>query len=214
MVLGMFEFGSLNKVLKKLMVTLRDFKKTAYHHYGKSPFSFIKFLYYSGIRINTFFVYENDLSRELPEHNLDPDFRVVKPTLEELARFREGLELTREFYYDKIYNAKTCYLVFKGDEIALIYWVLFRGDYSRFLILSDGVTELNYQTTLPKFRGNHLMAKMTAYISKDLKRAGYKKVMAVPHELNYPAIKCFERTGFIKISKIKTLGPLNKKMNV
>lgn len=86
----MFEFGSLNKNLNKLLLTLRDFKKTAYHHYGESPFSFLRFLYYSGVRINTFFVYENDLLRELPEHNLESDYRVVKPTLEELVRMRDG----------------------------------------------------------------------------------------------------------------------------
>ena len=174
----------------------------------------IKFLYYSGIRINTFFVYENDLTMELPEHNLDPEFNVMKPTLEELAKIREGLDLPREFYYDKIFHVNTCYLVFKGDELAKIYWVLFKGDYNRFLILSDSVAELNYNTTLPKFRGKQLMAKMMIYISQDLKKAGYKKVMGVIHEFNPPALKAIEKAGFRKIAKIRTLGPFNRKMKV
>jgi len=204
----------LGKPLTKLFITLRDFKKTAYHHYGETPFSLIRFLYYSGIRRNTFYVYENNLARELPEHNLESDYRVVKPTLEKLTRIREGKVLPREFYYDRIYHAKTCYLAFKGDELAYIHWVFFKGDYSRFLILRDGVAELNYNTTLPKFRGDWLSAKMMAYISQDLKKKGYKKVMGVIHEFNYPSIKCIERAGFRKITKIQALGPFHRKLRV
>jgi len=152
--------------LKKLLSTTSNFKKTAYHHYGHSPLSLLKFMYYSGIRINTFIVYENDLTKELCEHNLETDFRVVKPTMEELKKIRSGMDLSREFYYDRIYNAKTCYLAFKDDKVAYIHWVFFKGDYSRFLILRDGIAELNYNTTMPEFRGIWLSAKMMAYISK------------------------------------------------
>lgn len=205
---------TISGLINKLLITVKDFKKTAYYTYGDTPISLLKFIYYSGIRINTFFVYENDLTRELPEHNLDSFYRVTKPTLVELARIRDGKELPMEFYYDNIFYAKTCYLVFKEDDLVLIYWVLFKGDYSRFLILGDKVAELNYQTTLPKFRGNHLMEKMTAYISRDLKEAGYKKLMAVPNEFTYPSIKSFERTGFKKIAIIKTLGPINRKIRI
>jgi len=201
-------------LLRKIVVTLKNFKKTAYHHYGKKPSSLFKFLYYSGIRINTFMVYENDLTRELPEHNLESEFRVMKPSLEELAKIREGMDLPREFYYDKIFNTKTCYLVFNGDELAKIYWVLFKGDYNRFLILSDDVAELNYNTTLPKFRGRQLMAKMMVYISHDLKSAGYRRVMGIIHEFNFPALKAIEKAGFRRIAKIRTLGPFNRKMKV
>jgi len=210
----MNRLSTLNRVIIKFFVTVKNIKKIAYYYYGETPLSLLKFLYNSGLRINTFIVYENDLTRELPEHNLDPGYRVIKPTLDELAKIKEGKELPREFYYDDIFNAKTCYLVFKENELALIYWVLFKGDYSRFLILGNKVAELNYQTTLPKFRGNHLMEKMTAYISRDLKEAGHKKLMAVPNEYNYPSIKSFERTGFKKIAIIKTLGPFNRKIMI
>jgi len=200
--------------LHKFFLTIKEFKRTAYHHYGETPLSFARFLYYSGIRMNTFHVYENDLTRELPEHNLDPEFRVIKPTLEELVRIRRGRVLPREFYYDKIYHAKTCYLAFKGEELAYIHWVFFKGGYSRFLILRDGVAELNYNTTVPKFRGNWLSAKMMAYISKDLKEVGYRKVMGVIHEFNYPSIKCIKRAGFREITRIKALGPFHRKLMV
>ena len=196
------------------MVTARDFKKTAYHHYGRHPFPILSFIYYSVIRINKFYVVENNLLRELPKHNLDQDYRVVKPSLEELDRIRKGLELPREFYYDQIYHAKTCYLAFKGDELAYIHWVLFKGDYNRFLILGDGVAELNYNTTLKKFRGNKLMAKMLAYICEDLKKEGYSKAMGVIHELNPPSIQAAESVGFKKVGKIMAWGPFNRRMKV
>jgi len=200
--------------LKKLLSTTSNFKKTAYHHYGHSPLSLLKFMYYSGIRINTFIVYENDLTKELCEHNLETDFRVVKPTMEELKKIRSGMDLSREFYYDRIYNAKTCYLAFKDDKVAYIHWVFFKGDYSRFLILRDGIAELNYNTTMPEFRGIWLSAKMMAYISKDLQEEGYKKVMGVIHEFNIPSIKCIKRAGFVEVARIRAPGPFNRKLAV
>jgi RimJ/RimL family protein N-acetyltransferase len=206
--------NNLSMPLSKLLVTLKNFKKTAYHHYGDTPFSFLRFLYYSGIRVNIFFVYENDLTKELAEHNLDSDFKVIKPTLNELAKIRGGRVLPREFYYDRIYNAKTCYLAFKGDELAYIHWVFFKGDYSRFMILSDRVAELNYNTTLPKFRGNWLSAKMMAYISRDLQEEGYKKVMGIIHEFNTPSIRCIKKAGFKEVGQIRALGPFHRKLRV
>jgi RimJ/RimL family protein N-acetyltransferase len=139
---------------------------------------------------------------------------VVKPSLEELERIREGKELPREFYYDRIYHTKTCYLVFKEDELAYIHWVLFKDDYNRFLILGDKVAELNYNTTLKKFRGDKLSAKMIAYICEDLKKAGYLKAMGVIHEFNPPSIQAAEIAGFKKVGKIRAWGPFNLKVKV
>jgi RimJ/RimL family protein N-acetyltransferase len=166
------------------------------------------------LRINTFIIYKNDLTKKLPPDNLDPEFEVIKPTLEELDKLRLGKTLPREFYYDKIYNVETCYLAFSRSELAYIHWVFFKGDYSRFLILSDGVAELNYNTTLPKFRGRRLSAKMMAYISKDLQDSGYKKVMGIIHEHNIASIKCIEQAGFKEVRRIKALGSFHKKLKV
>jgi len=124
------------------------------------------------------------------------------------------MDLPREFYYDRIYNAKTCYLAFKDDKVAYIHWVLFKGDYSRFLNLSDGVSELNYNTTLPEFRGHSLATKMMAYISKDLKQIGYKKLMGVVHEFNYPQNKSMIKAGFNELTRIRALGPFNRRLAV
>jgi len=200
--------------IKKLKFTLKHFKRTVYHHYGKSSLSYLKFLYYSGLKINTFFVYENDLMRELPPHNLDPEFEVIKPTLEELRNIRIGKNLPREFYYDELLNIRACYLAFYKGELAYIHWLFFKGDYSRFLILSDRVAELNYNTTLPEFRRRRLSAKMMAYISNDLQDSGYEKVMGVIHEGNIASIKCILQAGFKETRHIKALGPLHRKLKV
>jgi len=136
----------------------------------------------------------------------------MKPSLEELAQIREGLDLPREFYYDRIFNLKTCYLAFKDDELAYIHWVLFSGDYNRFLILPSDTAEINYNTALRKFRGNKLSAKVISYICKDLQAAGYKRVFGVIHEANLPSISAVEDAGFRKTKKIKSLGPFNRKI--
>jgi hypothetical protein len=210
----MTALNNLSKIFTKMMVTARDFKKTAYHHYGRHPYPILSFIYNSAIKVNRFYLVEKNLLRELPKHNLDQDYRVVKPGLGELERIRSGLELPREFFYDKIYRLNTCYLAFKGNELAYIHWVLFKGDFNRFLILGDGVAELNYNTTLKKFRGNKLMAKMLAYICEDLKKDGYIKAVGVIHELNPPSLQAAESVGFRKIKTIKSLGPFNRKVKV
>lgn len=200
------------KLFNKITTTVVNFKKTAYHHYGNKPSSLLKFFYYSVLRLNTFWLFENDLTRDLPDNPLDSCYKVMKPPLEELARIREGLDLPREFYYDQIFNLQTFYLAFKDDELAYIHWVLFSGDNNRFLILPSDTAELNYNTTIRKFRGNKLSAKMISYICKDLQAAGYKRAFGVIHEANLPSINAAEDAGFRKVRKIKSLGPFNRKI--
>jgi GNAT superfamily N-acetyltransferase len=201
-------------MLRKVIFTLRNLKKTAYHHYGNNVISIIKFFYYSVLKINTFIILGTELNVELPPYHLEPEFVVIKPTLEELSKLRQGKDLPREFYYDQIHGVKTCYLVLHGDEIAYIHWLYFKGDHNRFLVLSDGVAEFNYNTTLPKFRGKGLMAGMMAYILRDLQKEGYKKAVGVIHEKNIPAIKSAKRAGLKELRRIKTWGPFNKKIKV
>lgn len=207
-------FSSLKYINKKLFFTFKNFKKTAYHYYGNSPFSLIRFVYYSLFRVNTFLVFENDLSGEVPEIELDSQIKIVMPTLEELDRFRKDKDLPREFFYDQIHNVKRCCLAFYGEEIAYIHWVYSRGDYSRFLTLRDDVCEINYLTTLPRFRGKKLSSKMVAYASKSLQKAGYKKVVVVVHENNVAFIKNIRRLNFKETKRVKTLGPFNRKLTV
>jgi GNAT superfamily N-acetyltransferase len=206
--------NSSKYIFKKLLFTFRNFKKTAYHYYGNSPLSLLRFVYYSFFRVNTFLVFENDLRGEVPEIELDPKMKVLMPALEELDRVRKGKDLPREFFYDQIHNVKTCLLGFYGGEIAYIHWIYFKGDYSRFLILGEGVCEINYLTTLPKFRGKKLSSMMLAYASKSLQKAGYKKIVVVVHQNNIAFIKNVRRLAFKETRHIKTLGPFNRKIIV
>jgi GNAT superfamily N-acetyltransferase len=165
-------------------------------------------------RVNTFIVFQNTFTEEVPQYDFDPGFRVVQPTLQELDEIRKGKELTREFYCDKTQKLRTCFLALFGDEIAYIHWVCFKGDYSRFLKMGDNVAEINYVTTLPKFRGKRLSAKMFAYTTKCLQTMGYKKIIIICHEENPPIIKSFKLAGYKEVCRIKALGPFNKKINV
>jgi L-amino acid N-acyltransferase YncA len=81
-------------------------------------------------------------------------------------------------------------------------------------VLSEGVAELNYNTTLPEFRGRGLMSKMEAYILRDLQKQGYRKAVGVIHEKNIPAIKSITRVGFREIKRIKTMGPFSRRIKV
>jgi L-amino acid N-acyltransferase YncA len=155
-----------------------------------------------------------ELDKELLHYPLNPEFRFIKPSLEELSRLREGKDLPREFYYDKIHGVKTCYLALHEEEIAHICWLYSKGDYNRFFVLSDSVVELNYATSMPKFIGRGLLSQVLAYAFRDLKREGYKKVVVLIHEKNIPSIKSFTRIGYREISRIKTIGPFNRKIRV
>jgi len=200
--------------IKKLLLTLKDLKMTAYHHYGNNIYSIPKFIYFSLFKINTFIIVGIDLDNKLPKLDIEPEFKIIKPTIDELDRLRSGKDLPREFYYDKIHGIKKCYIVLCQNELAYIHWVYLKGDKNRFLVLSDDVAELNYNTTLPKFRGRKLMAKMVAYIVRDLKKEGYKKVVGLTHSQNIASIKSVKRAGFKELGKVKAFGPFNMKVRV
>ena len=201
-------------LFKKLFLTLKDFKKTAYHHYGDRISSIPKFIYYSFFNVNTFVVIGFDLNNNITDYPLDSDFKVIKPTIDELNRYRKGKNLPREFYYDQIHGIKTCYLTLCQGELAYIHWIYQKGDYNRFLKLSSDIAELNYNTTLPKFRGRGLMGKMLVYILSDLKKHGYNQAVGVIHGKNPPALKSTIKAGFKELGRIKTYGPFNKKYSI
>lgn len=200
--------------LQKLAMTVKNIKNTASHHYGNRWSSIFIFIYHSCLRINTFNVIGIELKDYTSPLVLESEYKVIKPKNDELELLRKGMKLPREFYYDKLHNVKKCYIAMKNDEMAYIHWVYVMGDYNRFLKLSEKVAELNYNTTLPKFRGQHLMAKMMCYILEDLSKEGFARVVGVVDENNPAALKSSFLVGFKKIGSIKTFGPFNKKFKV
>jgi hypothetical protein len=201
-------------VFEKLRITLKNLKRTAYHHYGENYYSIPKFIYYSIFSVNTFILFGTELTDDLPIIPIDDELIIIKPDSDQLEKIREGKDLPREFYYDRIHGVKNCYLTLKGNDIAHVYWVYFKGDYNRFLKLDDEVAELNYNTALPDYRGRGLMGKMISYIHMDLRNNGVKKVVGVINEKNPPAIKSVTKAGWKEIRRIKTIGPFNFKVKV
>jgi GNAT superfamily N-acetyltransferase len=203
-------------LLNKALFTAREFRNTANHHYGGGLMGLLKFVYYSFFAVNTFIVVGADLDRcrDLPDNPLDEDFKVLKPTLEELEELRQGKVLPREFYYDQIHGVAKCYVALCGGEIAYIHWIYTKWDFNRFLVLSDGVAELNYNTTLKQFQGRRLMAKMLSYILRDLGSDGYTLALGVLNAKNPPAFKAVVRAGFYEITRIRSIGPFNRKLKI
>ncbi len=201
-------------MLRKWAYTLKHFRETAYHHHGNHPRSYLKFIYNSLFERNVFIVYSMDLTKELPENFLDPEFTVIKPTMPELDNLRRNTDWPREFYYDQIHGISRCYLVLCGHEVAYIHWVYVKGDPSRFLNLSEGVGELNYNTTLPKFRGRRLSAKVMLYIFHDLKEQGFVKAVGVIDSGNIASIKSAEAIPWPQAAKITTFGQFNRKIRI
>jgi ribosomal protein S18 acetylase RimI-like enzyme len=205
---------TLGHLIRKLFFTLKNFKKTAYSYYGNKPFSMILYAYYGLFRINTFLIFECDLPGNISEPNLELPFRAFIPTLEELDRLREGRDLPRDFFYDKIHDVKNCCLALFDEEIAYIHWLYFKGDYSRFLILDESTCEMNYFFTLPKYRGRGLSSEMLAHSAKYLYERGYKKAVVVVHQNNVSFIKNVRKLPFHETKRIKTFGPFNRKVIV
>ncbi len=146
--------------------------------------------------------------------DIDPEYTLLIPTMEQLRKIRTGKELPREFYYNDIHRVETCFLLMAGDDIAYIHWVYKKGDYSRFIKFKDGTAEINYATTLPKHRGRKLSAKMFSFTSKFLKNLGFKKVIVVCNENNPAVIKTFLMAGFKEVARITAYGLLNKRVHI
>lgn len=204
----------MNGLVNKAIYTFKNFKNTAYHHYGKNYFSILRMVYNGFFRINTFVIYEKILDDSVIPITLNPMYKIIKPTLEELNSIRKNRELPREFYYDQFHGVKNCYVVLYKDQPVYIHWVYKKGDPNRFLKLDEDVGEFNYNTTLPEFRGQKLMEKAIIYMMNDLKNDGFKKVVGVVNILNPAATKSVIAVGFKEVRKIKTIGYFNKKYTI
>jgi hypothetical protein len=153
-----------------------------------------------------FTLYRWDLTTDFQGIELGPEYTVVKDDFALLDRIRFSRDdLPREFYADRTHGGKHFYLVFKNYEPAYIHWVFFKGDYSRFFILSNSSAEVNYNTTLPGFMGDKLMAKVMNYIGKDLRAEGYKTMVGAVSNGTLYAHKSMARTGFVPFIKSKSV---------
>ncbi len=204
----------MRSLISKVIHTIKNFRSTAYHHYGNNYLSVFKMAYQSLFRVNEFILFERILENSVGTISLNSEYAVIRPTLEQLEDIRKNRELPREFFYDQFHGVRRCYVVLHKGEPAYIHWVYVRGDPNRFLELEDGVGELNYNTTLPEFRGQKLMGKMMVYIMKDLKDDGFTKAVGVVNALNPAALRSMTAAGFSEIRRIKAIGYFNRKYRV
>ncbi len=210
-----FRMGKIKyPIWEKLLSTIRTLNRTAVHHYGPGFSSTLRFLVNSLFKVSVFRILSRDLNEEIPDLPLDAEFHVIKPTLEELDRLRSGRELPREFYYDQFHGVTKCYVALAGEEIAYIHWIYRKGDPNRFLNLGDGVAELNYNTTLPRFRRRGLAGQMLVFIMWDLQAEGYKKVVGVANKENIAQIKACEKAGWRITGTITAVGPFNRRIRI
>lgn len=201
----------LNILQSKTFKTLLNINKVAKHHFGGSKFYIIKFLYYSCFRVNHFLIMGINLKQNLIESSIDLDKYSLCTNLSDLKKARFGLTLPREFYYDEMHGNSKFILLKCNNDIAYIHWIYIKGEPSRFLILGDNDAEINYSTTLEKYRGMGLMKEMLKFSFIDIKNMGYERVFTVVHKDNVPAIRSMLASGLRELGEIKAFGQFNKK---
>jgi len=169
---------------------------------------------YLGVR--TFILYKRDLFDGFKGTTLDGNFSCVRGNLNLLTELREKRkDLPREFYIDQTHGGDMFYLVYCKNEVAYIHWIFKRGQYSRFFnIKNDKTVELNYNITLPQFRGHRLQTRSVNFICEDLKEQGYTSALGAIAAGNILAQKGMAGTGFKEIGKVKSYFSYVKKMKV
>jgi len=173
-------------------------------------------IYSNYFHVLTFILYKRELDDGFSGIMLDQDYRCVEGSLDLLNRERKARnDLPREFYIDQTHGGKLFYLVYRKDELAYIHWIFRKREYSRFFDIQDETTvEFNYNTTLPKFRGNRLQAKAMNYICEDLRKKGYKRVLGAVAVSNVLSIKGMNRTGLKEFKRVKSYFSFVKKTKV
>jgi ribosomal protein S18 acetylase RimI-like enzyme len=181
---------------------------------GPSVIRYWNFFFYTLFRVNTFNVYAFDLTQEMAPVEPVEGFTILQPTLQELEQMRVGRDFPREFYFDQSQGLTTCHIAMKGSEPAYIHWICTQKDHSRFFRLGKGVVRITNVTTLPEFRGQKLMSRMFVFTLADLKKKGYRSVIACIHSENIASIKSILKAGYRQIGTIRTLGRFNRKMTI
>lgn len=201
-------------MLERMLRACRQFDEIARAYYGQRPWCYPTYVYYSLLRVSEFVIFRKDL---IPAHG-DPfagtEFQIRRLSIEELQDIRENIHLPKEFYCDASRGWKTCYAVFHHGQIAYIHWVCYPGERSRFFRCKGDVAELNYNITLPRFRGHGLSVKAMDHTCEAERSRGTRVMVVSVHNQNIAMIKCMKRSGFEQVGTIKALGQLNRKIAV
>jgi GNAT superfamily N-acetyltransferase len=142
------------------------------------------------LKVNSFLVFYLDLTKPFAAPAPPPDIELRQGTLSDLQELRRGrTDLPTEFYCDEVFGFKVPMLAFVEGELAAIHWLVSPNEPSRFLSLSQGDVELNYNTVLPQFRGRRLAQLLMAFLISSARDAGHLRMFGVVNVQNVPQFK-------------------------
>jgi RimJ/RimL family protein N-acetyltransferase len=197
--------------LHKVLYYLKTFRETTRVDYGPGFFKMLVKIYYSFFRVNSFivFTFEGDVGIIPAEDNV-----FVIRDFKALDKYRQDGDVPKELCCDKIHAVTSCLVMEVENTLAYIHWIYTKGDSSRFILIGDGVAEINNVLTVPRFRGNKITERMVRYASHALLNGGYRKIVAVIHDENIASIKSFTRAGFVRQRVIRSYGFFNRKITI
>ena len=163
----------------------------------------LRWIYNGFFVVKKFTVYYLSLNKVIIPKSFNSQIRLQKISKEELHVIREKeKDLSVEFYCDITHNFSTPFVALIGKKIAAINWLVFPGQFSRFLNLEEYDAELNYNTVLPQFRGRRLAEKLMSFIIVDCQKKHLKRMFCVVSVDNVPQFKQLINLGFVPIETL------------
>ena len=156
--------------------------------------------------VNHFLVFHKNLQTQGPSIRKNENVVVKRINLDELEQIRRKESLPVEFYCDRSHNLRTLYLAYLNGEVAAIQWVVKKGEYSRFLNLSEMDLEFNYSTVLPRFRGKRIAQLLKAVIIQEYSDSEYKRMFSVVNAENIAQYKPMLELGFEPVEVLTHYG--------
>lgn len=202
------------EMLKKLLRACRHSDETARAYYGVRPWCYPRYFYWSLLRVNTFVIFKRDLFPTEEDPFAGTEFEIRQMPIDKLREVRERENLPREFYCDTSHGWRKCYVILHHGEMAYIHWVCYPFERSRFFRCEGAVAEINYNTTLPRFRGHGLSVKAMLHICEAERTCGIRVLVGAVHSQNTAMLKCMKRAGFAQVGTIRSLGRLNRKVTI
>lgn len=198
---------------RRVRLSLEHLSESVRSNYGEGRLRYLKFLYFSVLRLNTFNVYEFRLDIKPESMPLRGDLQFMELSPENLDMYRDK-GFSQEFYIDAVGELSTCHLVLCNNQPAYIHWIHKPGSTSRFLNLGDRSAEINYIHTRPDFRRKGICQWALGMGLQLLSSQGIEKAFTVVHTDNVASCGAMESAGFNRIARIRSIGPFNTRMTI
>jgi len=195
----------------KRLCSLKTLSSSLESSYGTGVQKYVKFLYYSIFRINTFVVMFADKNSLEGYADMFPELDWKEISLKSLDSYRQGKQLPREYYVDEMGWSRRCFGVWEDGTPCHIHWVHQGEDHSRFLKLGDADAEINHIVTMPGQRGKGLCAKAIRLTLRQLFDEGVERVYSVVHSENVASCRALAKAGMRPLMTLHSVGPFNFK---